>query len=1426
MEPAVIQEGTEGIGTQRLLREFTANYTPADVSSQLQAAIDQASRDLEAEEENNVMLFGDHGGQHQVEARWRAVNILDNSSTPPSPTTLYKAEVAYAEAIKSRSGLGEGLSWWNTRLNKVLVELYNKDLIDLPPESVVFDDENPGLTDASVISEQAFLGINYADIASRRKISDTTARIFSNLALYKIEWVGDYQQSNNPPYGFYSELLDIPQNIKTIEEIEGMADGNGRAANDIHRGVVIAYDNGYGQSININNVNAIVDIGLNEDFMRSGIWPVDRIALQYVFLNYSSEWNTYIDGLKYIEDYPYPLSNLATGLKDYITQSRNSIRRYLTNINDLEKIISELSVRHNNLINIRDDAIRIKESNAKSAQVLADNAANEISPFVGSLPGDENFTIHKGGGRKVEVDSLVALQWEQRFRRWECRGVPDIMNYGPKEGGVAYQDKKERYWGWHTNRSKNVDEELIKWTNYGGKANLGDWDYPKSILDMNALRYPETYEWWAPWTARPGEFNIAGNAMAPKEDWWKGSQPPFQHYADEDDPNSLEDNPLTTAPDGNQENQPRRARSFKIEDGQPNILIDEDELIKGNIVWAGATTGWVEESVGSYVFGVVGSNDLIVPTSDEHLAQLLQEAAQDHPSIIVVERPGASISEITMTSPIRIKHLVRAGLVDVSLMLEILSAKFGWSSIGFDESLSNSHTTITTPEWLKYKRIEEKSYEKADRGDGLTQDQAVDIITEAYTEMMNNWSLPEKVILGYWPIANNIRSLEAWQNGNVQLSEPYYLVDQDLDFVEPAYRQAHSGPGAFQVVSNENEKHLIGLEPTDWVKVNRADCLFAPEINYHLVMYPQSAGYRIGVDEHIPGLPEEAVRQLVNVDGRRAVVLDWNDANWRARPGTRPGRTWFPDRAAPLANNLDYFKHRGIGEWAYVASKRSHGDVGDPIPEFAENPEINNVPVPSALNMPHQEGADASEWSPTIASIEGTFTSQGYVAYNAVFPYGIPFLNDNWSMPIGYPTAGGMHHDAGPHLRYPWPYAPVLPTISELLHNLPPAFEDGFFSSVVGAGEDFSGGVSLNSSLTDFITEHIISLVPGGRQVGVHNGITALGHSPTEDSLHQYDPTFYIRDVTYGDLLDNVLNNRETTTANFTTQRIESVAEIPIKREVVDNLLRGENQNTSLLRFFQQIMAPSSIGLPGNVQLGVRNNNGVVEIFPATISYRGQISDMFKEAAEAEERLDQPENQLLFNYKVKNSLIESVDMSSKMDPAAFLTYQNSADLLRGRDFNVLKMLSYEGIALEFKQFLEGTLNVDGSGETYSGIVTADPTRQVKIDKVKFNQLPSSVLDAFIAQDPERWAKITATMQGQDNFTTELLAFYMRSATITIHGTTNLQAFNLIHITGVMPDLEGVYIITNLTEKITPTSYQTIIEGKLLKRKRVSENKFI
>ena len=56
---------------------------------------------------------------------------------------------------------------------------------------------------------------------------------------------------------------------------------------------------------------------------------------------------------------------------------------------------------------------------------------------------------------------------------------------------------------------------------------------------------------------------------------------------------------------------------------------------------------------------------------------------------------------------------------------------------------------------------------------------------------------------------------------------------------------------------------------------------------------------------------------------------------------------------------------------------------------------------------------------------------------------------------------------------------------------------------------------------------------------------------------------------------------------------------------------------------------------------------------------------------------------------------------------------------------------------------------------------------------------------------------------------------MRQSTITIHGTVNIVPFNTIHIRGVLPDLEGVYLITNTRDSITPQGFNTVINAVLI-----------
>ena len=263
-------------------------------------------------------------------------------------------------------------------------------------------------------------------------------------------------------------------------------------------------------------------------------------------------------------------------------------------------------------------------------------------------------------------------------------------------------------------------------------------------------------------------------------------------------------------------------------------------------------------------------------------------------------------------------------------------------------------------------------------------------------------------------------------------------------------------------------------------------------------------------------------------------------------------------------------------------------------------------------------------------------------------------------------------------------------------------------------------------------------MLPQGRRIGIYG--SGQGGLPGTAG--------FIRDVVYGDLFSEVPPHTYTT--DFGNKTIKNVAEIPIKREVVDNLLSKRNTNMSIMNFVQQLITPSAIGVAGNVQIAGRNKNGVMELAVANIDYRGTTYDLIKSSEEAADAGRQPDNQLLFDYKKRNSLIENIDMSSKMDPAAFLTYQNSSSMIHGpgRDYNILKLLSYQGIAEEFQKYLEGVPQTDDAGTTYSGIVHVGIGNRVTVDRVRYNQLSPTILDGFVAQNPERWAKIASMMQGK------------------------------------------------------------------------------
>ena len=187
-------------------------------------------------------------------------------------------------------------------------------------------------------------------------------------------------------------------------------------------------------------------------------------------------------------------------------------------------------------------------------------------------------------------------------------------------------------------------------------------------------------------------------------------------------------------------------------------------------------------------------------------------------------------------------------------------------------------------------------------------------------------------------------------------------------------------------------------------------------------------------------------------------------------------------------------------------------------------------------------------------------------------------------------------------------------------------------------------------------------------------------------------------------------------------------------------------------------------------------------------------------------------------------------MNSKFDPGIATTFEMGARAFAKDPYKFAQFLSYGNIALELQDFL------NKEGDQYKDIITVSGENVGgEAGKVQYNStaffnsdadgptVPSNLITKFLMQNPERMAKLNAMLQSGpgSNFATQLLARYMFKASITIHGTTNIIPFNTIHVRGVLPNLEGIYLVTNTRESISPSGFSTTLEAILLETKAVN-----
>lgn len=238
---------------------------------------------------------------------------------------------------------------------------------------------------------------------------------------------------------------------------------------------------------------------------------------------------------------------------------------------------------------------------------------------------------------------------------------------------------------------------------------------------------------------------------------------------------------------------------------------------------------------------------------------------------------------------------------------------------------------------------------------------------------------------------------------------------------------------------------------------------------------------------------------------------------------------------------------------------------------------------------------------------------------------------------------------------------------------------------------------------------------------------------------------------------------------------------------------------------------------------------------------------------------------MVCNFGTMDSLVENFQMSSKIDANAFATFRLPS-VMGGASMDIGKILS--GVSLESTGLLTDIKNIIergpvGGQETLKElqIVTEDDAGNIIVSDTGLTNLTSiltntsepilrksaqSFIEDLMSQDVRLYTKIMALQNqyfnGLEEQTTNntnlqdgqrfagsrfygnILNTYLRTVTLTVHGTVGLNVFDYIYLKGLLTGVEGLYVINSVNESISPTSFTTTIECKLVEYTQNDPNK--
>ena len=215
-------------------------------------------------------------------------------------------------------------------------------------------------------------------------------------------------------------------------------------------------------------------------------------------------------------------------------------------------------------------------------------------------------------------------------------------------------------------------------------------------------------------------------------------------------------------------------------------------------------------------------------------------------------------------------------------------------------------------------------------------------------------------------------------------------------------------------------------------------------------------------------------------------------------------------------------------------------------------------------------------------------------------------------------------------------------------------------------------------------------------------------------------------------------------------------------------------------------------------------------------------------------------------FGTERSLVESFSLSSKVDPNAFSSFRlpevvggqtvDVSKIVRGNLLNTslglmddMRKIIGDGMLTGIED-LEALRIVDVTGERV--VVLADNLRNFLLTNTESaSKAQTSFITQLMAHSQDFNTKVMSLQNAgltgtgkkpnsakNNAFYGGVLSSYLRSISLTIHGTVGLGMFNVVYIKGLMRGIEGLYLITSVNETLTPGNFTTTLECKLIEYK--------